>query len=70
MNGKTLLLTIPEAARELRLHRDTVYQLIADGDLEAVDVARPGAKKTKLRVPYDALVTYVNARPRVTIAAS
>lgn len=61
----TLLLRIPEAARELRVDPDTVYEYIRDGDLEAIDIAREGARQTKLRVPLTALLAYIAARPRV-----
>jgi excisionase family DNA binding protein len=60
-----LLLKIPEAARELRVDPDTVYEYIRDGVLEAVDIARDGARQTKLRIPSAALVEYIAARPRV-----
>lgn len=60
-----LLLTIPEAAAHLRIHRSTVYDLISDGALEAIDLARPGCTQTKLRVPYASLKTYIDKRPRV-----
>ena len=60
-----LLLTIPQVGVELGVHPDTVYELIRDGVLEAVDIAREGALQTKLRVPSAALVAYIAARPRV-----
>ncbi|WP_188187972.1 helix-turn-helix domain-containing protein [Nonomuraea sp. SYSU D8015] len=62
---KTLLLTIPETAEELRVHRDTVYTYIADGLLNPVDLARPGSKVTCLRVPLDELKAFIASRPRV-----
>jgi excisionase family DNA binding protein len=62
---KTLLLTIPEAAVELRISQPTVYAHIADGSLEAIDMARPGSKRTHLRVPLDALQRFIASRPRV-----
>lgn len=65
MTEDTLLYTIPEAGRQLRLCRDTVYELISDGELEAIDCARPGSKKTKLRVPREAVLAYIANRPRV-----
>lgn len=61
----TLVFTIPEAATELRLHRSTVYELISDGELEAIDVARPGSKRTHLRVPLESIQAYIRNRPRV-----
>lgn len=62
---ETLLLTIPQTAAHLGIHRATVYRYITDGDIEVIDVARPGSKKTRLRVPIDALRAYIASRPRV-----
>jgi excisionase family DNA binding protein len=44
------LLTIPETAAELRVSDDTVYRLIAKGDLATTDVAPTGSRKPKTRV--------------------
>ena len=66
----TLLLTIPEAATELRLGRNTIYELIGDGLLEAIDVARPGSKRTHLRVPRESIQDYIRNRPRVITGGS
>lgn len=62
---QTLLLTIPETATQLRLTEPTVYAYIADGELEAIDVARTGSKRTRLRVPLDAIKAFIASRPRV-----
>lgn len=62
---KTLLLTIPETATELRVSEPTVYAYIADGLLNPIDLARPGAKTTRLRVPYEELKAFIASRPRV-----
>lgn len=59
------LLKIPEVAERLGVHRDTVYEYIADGEIEAIDIARTGSKQTRLRVPLDALTAYIATRPRV-----
>lgn len=61
----TTLLTIPETAAELRCHKDTVYGLISDGLLHAVDMRRPGAKQPKTRVSREALDDYVARLPSV-----
>jgi excisionase family DNA binding protein len=61
----TLLLTIPEAAAELRIGKVKVYELISDGELDAIDIARPGSKRTHLRVPRTSLDAYVKGCPRV-----
>ena len=59
-----LLLTIPEAAAELKCHRDTVYQLIAAGQLKAVDIAVRVGTRTKTRVRRDDLIEFIDTRTR------
>jgi excisionase family DNA binding protein len=63
-----LLLTIPQAALVLAVGRTTVYELIGDGELEAVHIGR------SVRVPADALRSFVDRRrlsqPRATVAAA
>ena len=54
-----LLLTIPQAAAVLAVGRTTVYELIAAGDLEAVNIGR------SVRVPVEALRLFVD-RQRVS----
>ena len=49
------LLTVKEAARVLNLGRSTVYQLIADGRLDAVHIGR------STRVPVDAITKFIRA---------
>lgn len=68
--AETLLYTIPEAAAQLRRSRGTVYNLISDGLLEAIDIARPGSKETQLRITRDALVAYIAACPRINTEVS
>jgi excisionase family DNA binding protein len=46
-------LTVKEAARHLRVHANTIYKLIADGDLDAVRVGR------SLRIPADVFTSYI-----------
>lgn len=65
----TKLLTIPEAAEELRLAANTVYKLIATGDLRAVDMAVAGARKSKTRVRQDDLDAFIEARSRESAAS-
>lgn len=62
---ETLLLTIPQVATQLGVHRATVYDYIADGDIEVIDIARTGSRQTRLRVPLDALRAYIASRPSV-----
>ncbi|MER7131189.1 helix-turn-helix domain-containing protein [Streptosporangium saharense] len=61
----TVLLSIPEVAKRLGVHRTTVYDYISDGEIEAIDIARPGAQRVRLRVPETALSAYIASRPRV-----
>lgn len=67
---ETMLLTIPEAAVELRRSRGTVYRMITDGDLEAIDIARPGSRETELRIRREALKAYIDSRPRINAEVS
>jgi excisionase family DNA binding protein len=60
----TQLLTIPETAKKLGLAMTTVYKMIAEGDLRAVDVAVRGAKKSKTRVREDDLEAFIEGRTR------
>ncbi|MEV7908597.1 helix-turn-helix domain-containing protein [Streptomyces anulatus] len=61
----TLLLTIPRAAKEIGVHRGTLYRYISDGEIEAIDIARPGSRQTRLRIPIEAVRNYISSRPRV-----
>ena len=54
------LLSMPEVAERIGCCRDHVYTLIAAGHLAVVDIARPGAKKTKHRVTEDSLLAYIS----------
>lgn len=46
----TLLLTVKEAATELRVSPDTVYRRISAGLLRAVNIAEPGdPSRTRIR---------------------
>jgi excisionase family DNA binding protein len=58
------LLTIPETAAELRVSDDTVYRLIADGSLDAVDVSGRDSRRAKTRVPRESIETFIKARRR------
>jgi excisionase family DNA binding protein len=49
--ASTPLLTVAEAASELRLSKLSVYRFIADGRLDAVRIGENG----KLRIPRNAL---------------
>ena len=56
----TELLTIPEVARRLGLHRDTVYRKIAAGEIPAL---RLGGEHGPLRVPVDELERWLYSDP-------
>jgi excisionase family DNA binding protein len=56
------LLTIPETAARLRCSDNHVYNLIADGVLSTVDIARPGSRKPKTRVPEDVAAAFLAGR--------
>lgn len=58
------LLTVPEAAERLSSGLSHVYRLITVGELAAVDIAQPGAKKSKTRVRSDELDRYIEAKTR------
>lgn len=47
-----VLLTINEAAAELRVHPMTVRRMIGDGRLQALQL---GGRRTPIRIPADAL---------------
>lgn len=63
----TILLTVPEAADELRVCKDTVYALIAAGDLRARNIARPGSR-SKTRIERTSIEEYVAGLPTVGAA--
>jgi excisionase family DNA binding protein len=65
VKGKALdLLTITAAAARLGCSDMHVYRLIAAGELGAVDIAQPGARRSKTRVRSDDVDTYIEARTR------
>lgn len=51
--ARHLLLTVPEAASELRVHRMTVYRLLEEGKLRAVRV------RAALRIPRAELEKFI-----------
>lgn len=56
----TLVLTIAEAAEELRVSEMTVYRLISAGDLDTCDVGT--GRRARTRIPRAALEAYVAGR--------
>jgi excisionase family DNA binding protein len=53
MDKQPLVLTIPETIREAKLGRTKIYQLIAEGQIEAVKVG------SRTLVPYDSLLAWL-----------
>ena len=56
--------TIPGAGAQLGCSENHVYRLIAAGVLPAVDIAVPGARRSKTRIRDDALRAYIDTRTR------
>jgi excisionase family DNA binding protein len=59
-----MLLTVPQAAEALGCSENHAYRLISDGVLRAVDISRPGARKSKTRVRADDLASYIDGHTR------
>ena len=64
------LLAVPAAAERLGCSENHVYRLIAAGELDAIDIAQPGAKKAKTRVSEANLDAYIESRTRRAISSS
>lgn len=58
------LFTIEEAAKRQKCSEMHVYRQIARGDLRAVDIASPGAGRSKTRVRSDDLADYIDRKTR------
>ena len=50
-----MLLTVSEVAKQLKVNRNFVYKLIADGELPAVKIG-------SIKVKKEALTEYVNSK--------
>lgn len=59
------LLTIPATAGRLGSSDMHVYRLIAAGELRAVDISQPGARRSKTRIRSDDLDEYIDRQTRV-----
>lgn len=59
------LLTVLEAADELRINKQTVYRLVWTGELGWTDVSSKGAKRRRIRISQKALSAYLSRRERV-----
>ncbi len=58
------LLKMREAAEYLSVSRRTLYNLIADGELERVDLARPSSTRPDVRIRLSALNDYIDRNDR------
>jgi excisionase family DNA binding protein len=58
------LLTPCEAGERIRSSDDHIYRLIAAGVLHAVDIALPGARRSKTRIREDDLQAYIDGQTR------
>ena len=58
------VLTVPGAAGQLGCSETHVYRLIAAGLLRAVDIATPGAGRSKTRIRADDLAEYIERQTR------
>lgn len=56
------MLTVKEAAKRLGAGVLVVYRRIWSGEIEAIDISRPGAKRMAYRVPESAIDRYIKAR--------
>jgi excisionase family DNA binding protein len=57
---------VSEAATRLGCSDDHVYRLIAIGQLDSVDIAQPGAQRSKTRVPDSGIDDYIKRKSRAT----
>lgn len=64
MSEKAQLHDIDETAEILRVSRVTVYRLIAAGDLESIDAAPTGSRRSKTRVSEEAITRFIEKRTR------
>lgn len=53
-----------EVGKRLGCSEMHVYRLIGSGELRAVDIAQPGARRSKTRVRSDDLAAYIDAHTR------
>ena len=56
------LLTVEEAAEVFGVSRQYMYDLVGDNEVPVVDIARKGARKTKLRIRTDHLNELIERR--------
>jgi excisionase family DNA binding protein len=58
------LLTPADAAKRIVASEMHVYRLVASGILRAVDIAQPGARRSKTRIRSDDLDAYIERQTR------
>lgn len=58
------LLAVHEAAGMLGCSENHVYRLIANGELETVDIRADGAVRSKTRITPDAIHEYIARKQR------
>jgi excisionase family DNA binding protein len=58
------LLTPEDAGKRISASEMHIYRLIASGTLRAVDIAQPGARRSKTRIRSDDLAAYIDSRTR------
>lgn len=63
-----LLLTIPEAAAELRVHTKTVYARISAGLIKTVNLAETG-NRSKTRIRRSELERYIKSCEQKQVAS-
>ncbi|VXB34118.1 helix-turn-helix domain-containing protein [Nocardioides sp. AX2bis] len=63
------LLTVTDAAARLSCSRGHVYNLVALGQLRAVEIAIAGAKRPKTRIRAEDLTAFVEAHTRTARTA-
>ncbi|MCT2281796.1 helix-turn-helix domain-containing protein [Micromonospora chalcea] len=56
------LLTVVEVAALWGVDKQTVYRAIWAGELPFIDLAKPGAKKARIRVRESAAEQYIESR--------
>lgn len=61
MKTQTQLLSIPETAQRLGVHRSTVYQLISAGQLQAINLGQ-GKQRTSIRVRESELERFIQSK--------
>jgi len=62
--SSTRMLTINEVSDRLSVEPHHVYQLVYSGELPAVDVGRPDAKRRTLRIQQEDLERFIKRRTR------